>query len=188
MDAIPIAVYYNYRLRDDELRSGDDPGNLDKQRVHLAGAEFDHKGLNIVGEHEIRDQILFPPWTADRARARYMIRMTRDVDFTVGGMAEHLVYRNAQQFGLASGRDVLDTYNAYGRLGAKLQRNLLLRADAEYVQTKGRENRTLANVSVGLEWAYRSLEMALQARESFYEQERNTGTSQTIMFTLRRRF
>jgi len=63
-----------------------------------------------------------------------------------------------------------------------------LRADAEYVQTKGRENRTLANVSVGLEWAYRSLEMALQARESFYEQEKNTGTSQTIMFTLRRRF
>lgn len=188
LDAIPIAVYYHYRLRDDELRSGDDPGNLDKQRVHLAGAEFDHKGLNIVGEHEIRDQILFPPWTADRARARYMIRMTRDVDFTVGGMAEHLVYRNAKQFGLASGRDVLDTYNAYGRLGAKLQRNLLLRADAEYVQTKGRENRTLANVSVGLEWAYRSLEMALQARESFYEQEKNTGTSQTIMFTLRRRF
>ena len=187
-DAIPIALYYNYRLRDDQLQSGDNPGNLDKQRVHLVGAEFDYKNLDIIGEYEARRQVLFPPWNAERARARYILRLAQDVDFTVGALVEHLVYLDAQQFNLPPNRAFLDTASAYGRLGAKLQRNLLFRADAEYIQTKGRENRTLANINVGLEWAYRSLEMAITARESFYDQEKNTGTSESILFTLRRRF
>ena len=185
---LPLAFYYNYHLRDDNLVSGLDPGNLDRQRGHLAGVELSLKDLQVVLEREIRDQLLFPPWTADRVRAHYTWRPTRDVDVAVGGGAEHLVYRNIQQFDLEPGQDTMDSLNGYGRLTAKLRADLLGLLEVEYLKTSGRENRKLTRLSVGVEWHYRDLDLSIQAREAAYQQEQNSGTTESIMFILRRRF
>jgi hypothetical protein len=188
LDDVPVAVYYEFRSLDDQLTSGEDPGNLDTEISHLLGMEFDYEGLRLVGEHENRDQELFPPWTADRFRGSYTHPLSRQVDMTVGGYVERIRYDEAQAFGLEEDRDHLDTRRAYARVTAKLVRNLLLHGDVEHLETRGRENRRLLQVLLGLEWRYRDLEFSIELRQAEYRQEQTDGTDSTLFFSLRRRF
>ncbi len=188
LEKLPLALYYTFRSRNDTLRSGDNPGNLDRQQGQLVGVELSPGDLKIILEHEIRDQLLSPPWTADRVRATYLWRPTADVDVSVGAGAEHLKYRDAAAFALPPGRDFLDTLDAYGRATVKLRSDLLFRTEAEIMKTAGNENRSLAQVLLGLDWHYRDLELSVEAREAGYTQEQNRGTLQSIMVVLKRRF
>ncbi|MCX5683179.1 MAG: hypothetical protein NT049_05780, partial [Planctomycetota bacterium] len=126
---IPFAIYYNFNRQADHLTRGEDPGNLDINTDRLAGIQFDKWGLTVTGEHETRDQDLSPSTTADRIRALYIMRLARDVDLSVGGGDEHLLYRNAAQFNIQPGRDKLDTLQGYARMTVRLQRNTLLHVD-----------------------------------------------------------
>jgi hypothetical protein len=188
LEKVPVAFYYGFHLRNDNLQSGDNPGNLDKQQGHLVGVELSPGDLRVILEHEIRNQLLYPPWTADRVRASYLWRPTRDIDVSVGAGAEHLVYSRAGSFALEPGQSTLDTLNAYGRLTAKLRSDLLFHTEAEFMKTSGRENRNLAQVSLGLDWHYRDLDLSVQAREAVYQQEQNQGSLQSIMLLVKRRF
>jgi len=187
-EVIPIAIYYNFNRQADHLTSGKDPGILDIETGRLAGIQFDKWGLTITGEHETRDQKLSPPTTADRVRALYVMRLARDVDLSVGGTDERLVYRQARQFNLEPGRDRLNTLQGYARMTFRLQRSLLLHVDAEYDKTQGLQNRILKQVGVGVEWSYRDLEIQVEAKQSNYVQEKTTGQSQSLLFSVRRRF
>ena len=187
-NGIPVSLYYNFNRQADHLTSGDNPGNLDIETGRLGGAQFEKWGLTITGEHETRDQNLSPPWVASRARAQYLAHIARDLDLNVGGSNEHLLYRNAQQFGLAPGRDSLDTLNGYVRATLRVMRNTLLHAGAEFDQTTGLQNRKYTRLTVGMEWSYRDLEISVEARQSNYVQERTTGQEQSLLFSIRRRF
>ncbi len=57
---IPVWLYVNYRLRDEELTSGTDPGNLDRVATTLLGVEYRYRGLTAAVEHEMRDERLSP--------------------------------------------------------------------------------------------------------------------------------
>ncbi|MFO8015056.1 MAG: hypothetical protein R6X20_17350 [Phycisphaerae bacterium] len=188
LDAVPVAVYYEFRSLDDQLTSGEDPGNLDTEVSHLLGAELDHEGLRLVAEHEDRDQELFPPWTANRLRGSYTHPVSRQVDLSVGGYLERIEYEEAQAFGLEEDRDHLDTQRAYARVTAKLVRNLLVHGGVEHLETSGRENRRVLQVQCGLEWRYRDLEFSIDVRQAEYRQEQTDGTDRTLFFSLRRRF
>lgn len=185
---IPFAIYHNFNRRADHLTIGSDPGNLDIETDRLAGIQFDKWGLTITGEHQTRDQKLSPPTTADRVRAVYAMHLARDVDLNVGGTNEHLVYRNAAQFDLEPGRDKLDSRAGFARMTVRLQRSALLHVDAEFNQTRGLENRDLSQLSVGVEWRYRDLEVSVEARQSSFVQEQTTGQAQSLLFSVRRRF
>ena len=187
-EGIPITLYYNFNRQADHLMRGDDPGNLDIQTGRLGGAQFEQWGLTLTGEHETRDMKLSPPTTANRARVQYMAHIARDVDLSLGGSNEHLMYRNAQQFGMQPGRDRLYTLQGFARATFRLHRNLLFHMDAEYDKTQGLENRVLKHVGVGVEWSYRDLEVSVEARQSNFVQERTTGQSQSLLFSVRRRF
>jgi hypothetical protein len=187
-EGIPIAIYYNFNRQADHLTSGDDPGNLDIQTGRLGGAQFEQWGLTLTGEHETRDMKLSPPTTANRARVQYLAHIARDVDLSLGGTDEHLMYRNAQQFGMLPGRDRLYTLQGFARATFRLQRNLLFHMDAEYDKTQGLENRILKHVGVGVEWSYRDLEINVEVKQSDYVQEKTSGQSQTLLFSVRRRF
>jgi hypothetical protein len=187
-NGIPVSLYYNFNRQADHLTSGDNPGNLDIETGRLGGAQFEKWGLTITGEHETRDQNLSPPWVASRARAQYLAHIARDLDLNVGGSKEHLLYRNAQQFGLAPGRDGLDTLDGYVRATLRVMRNTLLHAGAEFDQTNGLQNRKYTRLTVGMEWSYRDLEISVEARQSNYVQERTTGQEQSLLFSIRRRF
>ncbi len=188
LKGLPLAVFYNYRLRDEQLRSGVDPENLDTQTTHQAGVELEWNDLFIGYAHEVRDQMLFPPSVSDRVDARYHRRLSRDTDLGLSGHVERLVYRQAAQFGLPPGEDFLDTIGASARVNSRLRRNLLLRLYAEYLRTEGRENDELAKFGAILEWTFRSIDLTVEARQTYYTQEQTTGTEQAILFYLRRRF
>ncbi|MCX5682222.1 MAG: hypothetical protein NT049_00850, partial [Planctomycetota bacterium] len=64
----------------------------------------------------------------------------------------------------------------------------LLHVDAEFNQTKGFENRKLSQLGVGIEWSYRDLEVGVDAKQSNFVQEQTSGQSQTLLFSVRRRF
>jgi len=185
---IPISIYYNFDRQADHLTSGDNPGNLDIETGRLGGIQFEKWGLTLTGEHETRDTNLSPPWVANRARAQYLARVARDVDLTLGGSNEHLVYRNAQQFGMEPGRDRLDTLDGYVRATIRVLRNTLLHAGAEFDRTQGLQNRKYTRLTVGVEWSYRDLEISVEARQSNYTQERTSGQEQSLLFSVRRRF
>jgi hypothetical protein len=187
-EGIPITLYYNFNRQADHLTSGDDPGNLDIQTGRLGGAQFEQWGLTLTGEHETRDMKLSPPTTANRARVQYMAHIARDVDLSLGGSNEHLMYRNAQQFGMQPGRDRLYTLQGFARATFRLQRNLLFHMEAEYDKTQGLENRVLKHVGVGVEWSYRDLEINVEVKQSDYVQEKTSGQSQSLLFSVRRRF
>jgi hypothetical protein len=187
-EGIPIAIYYNFNRQANHLTSGDDPGNLDIQTGRLGGVQFEQWGLTLTGEHETRDTKLSPSTTANRARVQYLAHIARDVDLSLGGTDEHLMYRNAQQFGMQPGRDRLYTLQGYARMTFRLQRSLLFHVDAEYDRTQGLENRVLKHVGVGVEWSYRDLEINVEAKQSNYVQEKTTGQSQSLLFSVRRRF
>jgi hypothetical protein len=188
LESVPVALYYTFHSRNDRLQSGDNPGNLDKQQGHLFGVELTPGDLRVILEHEIRDQLLYPPWTADRVRASYVWRPTRDIDVSIGAGAEHMTYRDTAAFALEPGQGTLDTLSAYGRLTAKLRSDLLFHTEAELMKTSGRENRNLAQLSLGLDWHYRDLDLSVQAREAVYQQEQNRGTLQSLMLLVKRRF
>ena len=185
---IPVAVYYNFNRQADHLTSGDDPGNLDINTDRLGGAQFEKWGFTLVGEHETRDQNISPSWFANRARGQYLAHIARDVDLTLGASGENLKYRNGQQFGLAPGRDLLNSRDAFARATVRVMRNILLHAGAELDQTKGMQNRNFKRFTVGVEWSYRDLEVTVEVRQTTYTQERTSGDEQSLLFTIRRRF
>ncbi len=185
---IPLAIYYHYSLRDEQLTGGNDPGNLDTQTQHLFGLELNWRDLQVTYEHDVRDQMLSPPSTSDRLDVRWQRRLTRRTDLAVGGGAERLVYDSGEQFNLGPGEDQLDTVRGYARVTTKLKRNILLRLSADYLKTEGRENDELLEFVGSLDWRFRDLEVSVEARQSFYTQETTEGSEQQLMFLIRRRF
>jgi hypothetical protein len=185
---LPLAFYANYHLDDENFVSGDNPGNLDKMRDLLLGTELTWQGLDVAYEHEISDQILSPPFTADRVRGTFSRPLGHNVDLSLNAMAEELQYERARQFGLEPGRDFLNTLAAGGALTAKLNANTLLRFQSDLAQTKGRENRELFRNAVSLEWGYGKLTFSLEVRYDTFEQEQTTGTAAAILLSAKRRF
>lgn len=185
---LPLTVYYRYQLRDDRLRSGDDPGNLDTLRGQLAGVELDYKGLKLTAEHESQDQLLFPPIDSIRFKLNYSRRLSRNFNLALGTEYQRLNYDKAVQFGLDPNRAFLNTTRAYGTLTAKIRANTVLRLKSDYIRTQGRENDKLLRLGVNLEWRYRRLDFSLEARHDIFKQISNEGTSDFLGFYLRRRF
>lgn len=60
---LPLAVYANFRLRDDQLESGVDPGNLNNERRLRVGAELTLGPVLLIAEYEDLDQDLAPRGT-----------------------------------------------------------------------------------------------------------------------------
>lgn len=186
---IPVELYYNYRLRDQQLSGGEDPGNLDTRTVQLFGIEVTlWEELVMRAEHEIREQLLSPSSTADRFVADYRRRLSRDVDLNLGGLIERLVYDDAAQFGLEPEDDHLNTLRGYARLTARVRRDMLVRFSADYVKMEGRENDEILTLVGSLDWNFRQIELSVEARQRFYTQELTTGTDQSLMVFIRRRF
>ncbi|NIA20531.1 MAG: hypothetical protein GWP05_00875 [Anaerolineaceae bacterium] len=188
LKALPLAVYFNTRTRDEKLSSGDDPGNLDLETLRLLGVELDHKGLTVAVERERREHRLFPSSTADRLRGRYRGRFGRNTSFSLSGLTEQLIYDDAAAFDFEPGRDQLKTLRGNANLSTKIGRNSLLNFDAEFVRTEGRENNELVRLSVSFDWSYRDLDFSIEARHNIYQQELNEGTSDAVLFNITRRF
>lgn len=185
---MPLALYANLRLRDERLQSGEDPGNLDLDKSHVVGIELDYEGLTIALEHQETTRRLFPSSEADRVIARYHRSLGRNVSLSAGGQAERLKYLDAETFGLEPGRDVLDSFRAFGHLSIKVRHNSLVRLAVEHNQSRGRENNELTRFQISWEWTYRDLDFSVEARHNIFQQERNEGTSDAITFNLIRRF
>jgi hypothetical protein len=188
LKGLPLALYANFLLDDENFQSGVNPGNLDKIRDLLLGTELSWEGLVLAVEHETNDQILSPPFTANRGRATYSRPLGRSLDLSLNALIEKLVYEQARQFGLLPGQDFLDTLGAGAALTAKLNPNTLVRFQSDLAETKGRENRTLLRNSVTLEWISGKLTICVEARYDTYEQEQTTGTAAALLLSAKRRF
>ncbi len=188
LDDLPVALFFEYRLRDEQIESGDDPGNLDREEVYLLGSELTFNDLTLIGEYEQRNQRLFPSSTAYRARGTYDRVFDDTLAMTLGGDYERLRYKDADAFGFEPGRDFLDRYSLFGHLTTKLRRNLIVRLEASYVDLRGRENDTLGRVGASANWSLGNLDVSISGYHAVYEQEGDDGTSDYVMFTLRRSF
>ena len=184
----PFALLSEYRLRDEQLRSGDDPGNLDRQEIIMFGLEYHEDPFTIVGEYEQRDQRLSP------SSVSYLVRGTYDQVFndtmttTIGADYENLDYTDAEDFDLEPGRDFLDRYGVFAHTTVKLRRDLLTRFEASYNDMKGRDNNKLARIGASLNYRRGNLNFTISGYHEEYEQEDETGDNDVIRFTLRRSF
>ncbi|MHC4716464.1 MAG: hypothetical protein ACYS5V_05800, partial [Planctomycetota bacterium] len=185
---LPLAFYADLRLRDETLRSGDDPGNLDQERRALLGAELDYKDLVVAVEREVRRQELSPSSVADRVRLDYHRALGRDIDLTAGGILERLRYSDGGRGRLAPDAQRLNTVGARVGLNAKLGANAVLGVNSSYLKLSGQDNSTLFRNTVSLQWQYGKLDFSVEANYDTYQQEETEGNSFGLMFYLRRTF
>jgi hypothetical protein len=186
-DQIPIAIFGSYRLRDEVLDSGDDPGNLDREEVYLVGADLLLDPVTLTGEYEIRNERLFPSSTAYRFRGD-LIQAMEGYSVGAGAHYENRQYQDAQSFGFDPGEEFLETYGAFANAATKLNRNLLLRLDGSYLKTRGRENTELAAIGASAVWSYGNMELSIGASYEIFEQEGDEGDSILLNFAVRRSF
>ncbi len=184
----PIALIGEYRLRDERLQSGDDPGNLDREEVILLGVELHLDPVTLTGEYEQREQRLFPSSRAYRVRGTYDRAINDVYTLTLGGDYEKLRYTDADDFGFEPGRDFLDRYSLFGHTTVKLRRDLLARFEASFTDMRGRDNDKLARIGGSLNFRRGDLDFTISAHHEEFEQEGDDGDSDVVRFTFRRSF
>ncbi len=185
---VPVWLYFEYHLRDEELVSGDDPGNLDRIATTLLGVEYRYHGLSASAEHEIRDERLSPSSNTDRLRVRYQQRLNDALEMALGGHLERVRYSQGAKFGLAPGRDKLDVFDLFARVTTRIRRDVLLLVEADYYDSSGQTNSKLTRLGIGLRGSFRSLDFSVKARHSIFQQEMTDGSRDTLSFSVSRRF
>jgi hypothetical protein len=185
---LPLALYLNHRERNQVLKSGTDPGNLEKQTDNLLGVEFNKGGLNAAVEHEEFGTRLSAPFRANRARVHFSFKLGRSADAAVGAMAERLRYLNAAAFDLTPNQDHRNTTGADAALRARLSPNLLMSLEADYRTTKGRDNSRLAELAAVLEGKFSSLDFRAEVRHNNVQQENHETDRTLFRFSISRKF
>lgn len=188
LDAIPLAIYARLDMVHDTLDSGTNPGNLEKRDRYLLGAELSLDPLTIIGEYEILDQQLSPPWQAYRVRANYFKPLSDVTTIDIGGYYEMLDYQDALAFGLDPGEEFRESVGAFARFVSKLNRHLLVRIEANYDEIRGRDPTTLARVGPSVIWNYGQTELRVSGYHAIYEQSQTEGVTDFISVQFSRRF
>lgn len=184
----PFALLSEYRLRDERLQSGDDPGNLDREEVILFGLEYREDPFTVVGEYEQRDQRLSPSSTSYKVRGTYDQVFSDTITTTVGVDYENLDYTNADEFDFEPGRDFLNRYGIFGHTTVKLRRDLIARFEASFSDMRGRDNDRLAHIGASINYRRGNMNLTISGYHEEYDQEEETGESDVLRFTLRRSF
>lgn len=187
-DNVPLSVYTRVRWREQMLTGGNDPGNLDTEHVYLFGAELHPDPWRLVAEYERREHVIFPSWWAYRARLGYTDVIDAAVSVNLGLEYEMLQYINPEEFDIDPGEDFLETYGAFANITTKLRRDLLLRAEALYYDTRGRDDDLLARLGGGLVWERGQLSVELDGHFDIWEQQVDHGTSLVLELFVRREF
>lgn len=191
IDSLDLTLFSRVRHINESLTDGDDPGNLEKLTSLLGGVEWSRSGLTLTYEYEVLDTELGLPFTGNRFRARYDSLWGSDLRLSLGASAEFLQY-DLDPEDLTGDpdrdEDYLTTYTAFAEAVEQLNRNTLVRLRSEFYQSEGRQDLTDAEVSAAMEWKYRELELAVEARYRMFEQEDTDGDVASLMFVLRRYF
>ncbi len=185
---LPLSVYSDYRLNDQQLVSGDDPGNLERDKLWLGGIKLDYKGLTASVEYEVHDLLLSPPTITTRGDINYRKRFNRNLNLIMGGKASKLRYLEVAKFGLEPGRDFQDNYTVYAHIMMKLSRNMLLRVETDYMLGRGYNNETIGRIGAIFEWKYGKLDFSIEAWHKIYTQESTSGEENLLRFGITRRF
>ncbi len=185
---LPLAAYFEYALRDEKLRSGNATFNPERDERILFGSEVTLGDLTIIPEYERRNLRVAPSWDAYRVRATYVRPISRDTHLNASAHYEMLEYRDPAAFGLEPGRDFLESYGAQGRITSKVRDDTVLRFDASYLKTRGRNNDELWRFGPSVTWARGLMEVSVSGYQSFYRQESRRGNRTYASFSLRREF
>ena len=185
---VPLSVYVDYDLNDMRLQSGDDPGNLDKEETWLTGAEVAYKGLTFSVEREVVDQQLSPPTSETRFEIDYQQRFGRASRLSLSGRVSRLRYHEAERFGLEERRSYENACGARAQVTTKLARAVLLRVDADYTRSRGRNDIQLIELGAVLEWKFHNLDFSIEARQNEFLQESTSGRERYVFLKVSRRF
>jgi hypothetical protein len=185
---LPITLYGDVRVRNEDLVRGDDPDNLEHQHECLLGAEVTIRDFTLMLEREFRDRELSPPSLTHRARANYRRTIGRNVELWLNAYAERLRHQQADRFGLGKDGDFLNSEGANAQVTTKLGRRTLLRLMSDYSRSRGRENRMLFRNSVSLEWKQGKLDFSVDGRYDIFEQEDTEGNAASLRFSMKREF
>ncbi len=189
LEALPVALYGHYRLREQSLVSGTDPGNLQRDEGWLVGLELTPiEGLLLAGEYESRRLRLTPGWDAWRVRASYQHSFDPRTNLIVSADYQSLQYHDPARFGLLPGRDFLDTVSANARFTSRLTDQLLLRLDGSYRQNWGRQRDEMIRFGGSLLWQVRQMEVNLDAGIEQWRQENTRGTRAMVGLRVSREF
>lgn len=188
LDDLPVALFVEYRLEDEYLLTGADPGNLETQTVLLTGIEITLFEVVTTYEHEIRNQELSPPTVADRVHVRYTKPFTPDIDLSLGGQFEHIEFLRGDAFGLTAQEQSETSITAFAVSTMRLNRRTLLRLFSDVTDSRGRNENFIARIGLGLEWRYRDLEVLLDARHDIFAQNDDEGSSNLVSLRITRKF
>src|SRR5690606_6827692 len=155
IDRFHVAPYLILQYFNQDLVSGDDPGNLNRTTSITLGIDYNHDGLFASYEFETLDSQISLSYDAHRLRGSYYRTFGRDVTLTLGADAEWLTYTNADAFGLEPGEDFRNTYHAFGQFTQRINKSTLWRVRVDGRDISGRQTTRHAEISSGLEWQYR---------------------------------
>ncbi|QNN20956.1 hypothetical protein HED60_01270 [Planctomycetales bacterium ZRK34] len=187
-DDIPLAMYVEYHLRDEVFDSGIDPMNLEHDERWLVGSEVYIDDFTIGAEYEQRKLRLSPPWDAYRGRINYMHMLSPESSLNASAHYEMLQYDQAQEFGLEPGRDFRESYGLNANFTSKVQRNLLVRLEASYTKTSGRNNDELIRIGPSVTWFKGAMELTVSGYQAFYQQEETEGDTTYFSVNFKRKF
>lgn len=187
-DDVPLAVYVEYHLRNEVFDSGIDPMNLEKDERWLFGSEVFIDDFTITAEYEKRNLRLSPPWDAYRGRVNYMHLLTPESSINASAHYEMLTYHQAAEFGLEPGRDFRESYGFNANFTSKIQRNLLVRLEASYAKTSGRNNDELLRIGPSVTWFKGAMELTVSGYQAFYQQEETEGDTTYFSVNFKRKF
>jgi opacity protein-like surface antigen len=187
-DDVPLAMYIEYHLRNEIFDSGVDPMNLEKDERWLLGSEVFIDDFTISAEYEKRNLRLSPPWDAYRGRLNYLRLLTPESSISATAHYEMLEYQQAAEFGLDPGRDFRESYGFNANFTSKIQRNLLVRLEASYEKTSGRNNDELIRIGPSVTWFKGAMELTVSGYQAFYQQEETEGDTTYFSINFKRKF
>ena len=187
LEHLPLALYLEYRNYEETLESDEDPGNLDRDKGLLLGAELTLGDLILAGEHERRDQRLSEPFVANRFRADFSKVIDNSISFTLSGDYEKIEYDRGE-FDFEEEEDFLESYGAAASLVANINREWLVRVDGSFAESRGRDNGQQARIGAKATWRRGQLDVSIEGYRAIFEQDDDEGTTDFIGFTIRREF
>ncbi len=188
LDVVPLGIYGEYRLRDEALISGIDPGSLERDQTMLGGLDYTIGPAILAAELESRELRLSPGYVAYRFRASASHRINDLTLFNASGSYEHRQYNDQQRFGFTSQESFLDTFELGAALNTKVRSDLLLRFDARYYQTQGRQEDSLARLRMGVDWSRGRIDVSLDTWLGYFTQANDEGVSAYIGVKVKRSF
>jgi len=107
---------------------------------------------------------------------------------SAGAFYEMIEFQDVERFNLPAEDDFLESFGANASLSTRLNSTLLIRLDADYLESRGRDDEMRLEAGPTVIWKYGLTDVEIGGYYAIYELEDIEGTTTYLDFSVRRRF